>query len=659
MKHIRNMVIIVLISIFIELFICNFNHFKSLNYQSYKYDNITTIVDKNNNEYIEINNINKKIKDIVLNIELPEDVDYIDYNIYATDEANSLYFKLPTRHFYKYIEKSKYVGLNLSGKSEKIKIEFLNNNIKVNSIEINKTIPLDYSIIRQLILICIMIFIYIFRPNSEFYKYKLDLKNKGQKVVIALFFILEIFIMTYTVNADAVIKDLHAYSNQLQYYDLTEALAKKQVYLDREPSDDIKNMENPYDYKARKKLIDEKGADFAWDMAYYKGKYYVYFGVVPAVTTYLPVYLITHRHIPNYLVVLLVSIIAMFGMFLLVKEIVKRYFKETKLLVFLLILGWLINTAGLLSILGYATIYNIPILYSIMFIFYGLYFWLSSIKEDKISKVRIFLGSLCMALVAGCRPQLLISSLFAIPIFWNSIFKDRKLFSKKSIVETIMFIFPYILVAIPIMYYNYIRFGSITDFGANYNITSNDMTKRGFVLDRIGLGLFSLLFQLPSYNAIFPFLYGINPITNYMGTTIYEMLFGGVFVTNVLLLLSLGIRKFKEKIPKQLYIISIMSIIMALIVAILDVEVAGVLTRYILDFEWLLCIPTLIIILAVLNTKELSKIKKVFLEICIILIVLSLLYQFMYMFDDGLLHDMINTSTKFYFKWYYLIQFWL
>ena len=505
----------------------------------------------------------------------------------------------------------------------------------------------------------ILVFIYLFRPKSELYKYKFNLKSTKQKIIISIFFILEILIMIYTVNANVMIKDLHAYSNQIQYYDLTEALSKKQVYLDTIPSKEIKSMKNPYDYGARKKLIDEKNADFAWDRAYYKGKYYTYFGVVPVVTTYLPYYLIRGKHIPNYIVVLLVSIITMFGMFLFIKEIVKRYFKETKLLVFLLLLIWLVNTSGLLSILCYATIYNIPILYSIMFIFYGLYFWISSIKENNISKTRIFLGSLCMALVAGCRPQLLISSIFALPIFWNCVFKKRILFSKKSIIETILFILPYILVAIPIMYYNYARFGSIFDFGANYNITSNDMTKRGFVLGRVGLGLYSLLFQLPSYRGTFPFLTDTAFATNYMGTTIREQLFGGVFTTNILLLISFGIRKVKKIIPKELYVISLISIISAFIIAILDIEVAGILPRYILDFEWLLCIATMIIIFSIFNSKELNNIKMFFLEICIILIVLSLIYQFLYMFDDQLLHNMIDNSTKFYFKWYYLIQFWL
>ena len=117
MKHIRNIVLILLISILVEIFACNFNHFKSLNYKPTKYNNVNILVNEKNNEYIEINNINKDIKNLILNIDIPSD--YVSYNIYAVDEANSEYYKLPTRYYYKYIEKSKYVSLNLSGKVKK------------------------------------------------------------------------------------------------------------------------------------------------------------------------------------------------------------------------------------------------------------------------------------------------------------------------------------------------------------------------------------------------------------------------------------------------------------------------------------------------------------------------------------------------------------
>ena len=54
---------------------------------------------------------------------------------------------------------------------------------------------------------------------------------------------------------------------------------------------------------------------------------------------------------------------------------------------------------------------------------------------------------------------------------------------------------PFIIVGLGLMYYNYIRFDSPFDFGANYNLTTNDMTLRGFNIDRIFLGIYYMLFK--------------------------------------------------------------------------------------------------------------------------------------------------------------------
>ena len=72
-----------------------------------------------------------------------------------------------------------------------------------------------------------------------------------------------------------------------------------------------------------------------------------------------------------------------------------------------------------------------------MFIYWGLFFFLSAITNKQLKVWRLFAGSSCMALIAGCRPQLLLTSLLIIPIFWDTIFKQRNLFSKKSIKQTI------------------------------------------------------------------------------------------------------------------------------------------------------------------------------------------------------------------------------
>ena len=175
-----------------------------------------------------------------------------------------------------------------------------------------------------------------------------------------------------------------------------------------------------------------------------------------------------------------------------------------------------------------------------------------------------------MALVAGCRPQFLVGSFFCFPIFY-SYFKDKKLFTKENIKNIILFCIPYIIVAIGLMYYNYARFGSIFDFGANYNLTTNDMTKRGFVLGRIPLGIYTYLFEPLNFSHEFPFIKPSVIETNYLGKTISENFLGGAISVNILLILSLFVFKFKKYFKnKRLYTVACMSSIMAILVIIMD-----------------------------------------------------------------------------------------
>ena len=91
------------------------------------------------------------------------------------------------------------------------------------------------------------------------------------------------------------------------------------------------------------------------------------------------------------------------------------------------------------------------------------------------------------------------------------------------------FVIPFAVVGLGIMYYNYARFGSVTNFGANYNLTMNDMTQRGMQLSRILPAIFTYFLQPPNVSGVFPY---VNPVvfnTSYLGQTIKEVTFGGIF----------------------------------------------------------------------------------------------------------------------------------
>ena len=81
-----------------------------------------------------------------------------------------------------------------------------------------------------------------------------------------------------------------------------------------------------------------------------------------------------------------------------------------------------------------------------------------------------------MALVAGCRPQMVLFAVLALPIFRPRYITQKRLRSRAGAGECAAFLLPVVLVAVGLMWYNAARFGSPFDFGANYNLTSNDMT---------------------------------------------------------------------------------------------------------------------------------------------------------------------------------------
>ena len=71
------------------------------------------------------------------------------------------------------------------------------------------------------------------------------------------------------------------------------------------------------------------------------------------------------------------------------------------------------------------------------------------------------LGSLCMAFVAGCRPQMVLFAALCLPIFWQRYLREKRLFTKQGITEAVAFVLPVVLV-----WYIFTELGSIAENAA-------------------------------------------------------------------------------------------------------------------------------------------------------------------------------------------------
>lgn len=515
----------------------------------------------------------------------------------AVDEANAAYLCAPARVVRGDVPRSQYLSLHLSGDVQKLKVVIRGmegESIRQDAVTLNARVPLFFSWRRYLLLAASLCCLYLLRPGSRCYEIRTDLTLKRQRLITAVCVIVQLLFFHQMLRWNIGALEWPEYlEHQQQYYRLAEALLEGRADIGTAPY--VSSLTNPFDPTLR----DATGLDFKWDHAYYNSRYYVYFGVAPVILFYLPFYVLTGRHLPHVDCVFLLGGLLMAGIAWLLWQIVRRWFPQTPYVLYLL----LSVAMGAASYLGYAVykpdLYLVPILTAIVCGVWGLAFWIGSERREGYSAWYLGAGSLCLALIAGCRPQQLLILAVGPVLFGRAVFRERKLFAKGSAAQTLALCLPLAAVAAGIMYYNAIRFGSPFDFGANYNLTTNDMTHRGWVWGRCGLGIFSYLLQPPRISAVFPFLQDFAVETAYQGLTISERMVGGVLWLFPVLWFGLyGLGKRKVFKDHRCYIMVWICQLLMVALVITDAQMAGLLTRYFGDFVWIGMTGSLISILA-------------------------------------------------------------
>ncbi len=464
-----------------------------------------------------------------------------------------------------------------------------------------------------------------YRANSPF--------SALGKTIYAVFSVLLAFGFLFSVVANAPSEskdtlwyraDLHHYDEDDQYARLADSILNGEISLDLPVPDELKELENPYDPLARYDIGSED-VPIYWDHAYRHGKYYSYFGVVPAVLIYLPYEVITGSWMPTPSAVALIGILAIAAMSLFTRRFVLLYFEQTATTTSLLLCLFMLFAGSNVVSLGFLSrFYSVPTLSAQFFTFMGLWFWLGAkgmgirtggasngpepFKPNTLSGSHLFFGSICMALTLGCRPQFVLASFLAFAIFKDEIFRSRSLFSKQGIKPTALALIPFAIVFAPLLWYNYARFGSVFDFGSAYNLTGFDMTAYHQRYLFTFLLMVIYLFCPINPTGSFPFLEPIDPFFLKYGWAPNEPFFGGMFAVAPILLFTFAMpflsKPFKAK---QVCVFSILCVTFALVVLFVDTRVAGLTERYICDFGFYFA---LVACLSILALQEKLKAKK-------------------------------------------------
>ncbi|GEM_PF-2398312 len=284
-----------------------------------------------------------------------------------------------------------------------------------------------------------------------------------------------------------------------QYEMLADAFLSGHTYLPLSPHPSLLALSNPYDPATNEPYRER-------DLSLYKGRYYLYHGVVPVLFLYAPYKFITGSHLSNYFA----GCILTCGIFLWATIII-IYLKQK---LFPEVPQWMVILSMLIAGFGSYTTYFLlmPFHYEVselngVFFLTGAYYWfIRALSENKPPVYVFLLGSIFLGLAFGCR-QFLILVAIVLPIILYKTFRtnlqDKNYVRDMSLALILPFGFFLFCQAI----YNYFRFDNPFEFGLKYQMSPFDMYHHPlFDTQIVLLGLYAYFFYMPVISLNFPYL---------------------------------------------------------------------------------------------------------------------------------------------------------
>ena len=425
-----------------------------------------------------------------------------------------------------------------------------------------------------------------------------------------------------------------------QYEKMAESLLHGHLYLETEVSKELMELDNPYDPLQRVR----SGAKAEMDHAYYRGHYYMYFGIVPVILIFLPYRIITGKALATYHATQLFTALIIIGFFCLFGLLRKTKFPKMNKFVY----GALSTAFSLASIWFFAdapALYCTAISSAVSMMIWSFYFFLKSFyTENNKSKCLLFnlVGALAGALSFGCRPTVGLANIAVLPLLYL-LYKKTTDSDRKSFFVSLLV--PYILVGSLLMLYNYTRFNDPFEFGQAYQLTISDQHNyhffSNFSLVKIYNGFVDMFFQTLKLNNLFPYIEFSGLFTEFP-----------IFLFAIIIFLtSRAIRNDLQL--NQMYNWIIYITISVLIITVLESVMSPfILERYHPDVSFLLSIASFIV-LGMLYQESDSKRKRklnVLLLLFSLITALSAVLLFFVPYDSNLTHyypSLLENIRKF------------
>jgi len=399
MKKYKVIIIAILITIFIEVFVCNYGFFRSLLIGN---TNIKPSYEVENG-LIKIENINVRVTSINFEYDKPLTdkvtylISYITEGTSAPIDINPKIMLIGDRH---------YINIDTHSKCQSIEITRLTESqAKISSITLNHP-NMNINLCRMLFIFLAIVFIMKLR-KPEFFEKQYD-KNSTRtpKIFLINLAMFCSLIVIYTIcqfNSETFIIKPEDIDTGDAVVMQAEAIMHGKIELLEEPSKELTSMADPYDHIKR----DRDGVEYLYDVTYYDGHYYSYFGIAPVLTMILPFRAITGVYLPTYIFNMVYVIIAIFALYFLYKQLVDKYIEKTSLSSFYLGFFAILFGSNLLTLLR-GMKYEIVISSGMAFLLISLNLALSIYTNSKLKFLKLVLLGITTALVVLSKPTFIV-----------------------------------------------------------------------------------------------------------------------------------------------------------------------------------------------------------------------------------------------------------
>lgn len=289
------------------------------------------------------------------------------------------------------------------------------------------------------------------------------------------------------------------------YIQQADAWLKGQAYLDIKPDPGLLAMKNPYDFQARQAAK----VPYLFDRVLYDGKYYSYFGTAPLILIFLPGYLLTGTF-PSLLdASTLFALASLPCLLLALRSLFRLFGLRVEPCSFLLYYLGLVTG----SLIPYALLCSDTYFVPVQSAMFGLSLaagasFAAFAQESASRKTPAFfaLASFGLAVILQSRPHVLVFAAALLGPFYVWQLFRRDLTLRQKGLQVAAFLLPIGAALGLTFYYNRLRFGQITNFGQDYQLTLADTRTYSLKAAWLLPSFLSTFLTAPRLTGHFPFL---------------------------------------------------------------------------------------------------------------------------------------------------------